>query len=698
MAKPVYTLGVEFVAGSYTNLTSLCLQAQVERQLITLFESPRPGHAMFVLANEDARLSPQNSASPFYPNIVPGKQVKLEASYNQYALLLNPTSQQYVTVQKSLSNSLSVEIWARSTGSAWNTDGWMAASRTSGNGFIIHPSSGSTAVGFYAIDSAGAPSVVFTASPNNIRANHFYTLVIDDSAKKLYAYIDGAVQNSGGTSYVVARGVSSQSNVFFGKDEIAGRFGDGVIDAPRIYARALSASEVADHYAGVFNNETGLLGSWSFDEGSGQYVADTATSPNTGTLTNTPTFISSVMAPGGTTYAIFKGRTVNFTLDLDRANRTVLVEAEDSINRLANAYATTSLFTNTNAQSLFTALMSLSAVNSFAVDDTIRDTISFSWYEDEQIASAVGQLAEFGNYIGYEDGAGTFRLKHRNWRQGETSVATYTGSAGFHSFAVALSQESILNKIKISGQPRRQSTDVNTVAWLQEAVSIPGSSSTGFWLSYVDPAEPSVNAPAVNLVTPVRSSDWLLNESQSGDGTDRTATGSLQITLFGGAAVCSLFNGSPNLVYVTKFQIRGNSVQLRPELAAQSEDSSSQALYGKREFVLANNLLSNQEYVKNYADYLLTLRLNPQPDIRFELKNQFPDVLLREVGDVVSLIESLSAVNSQWQITTMTHNIALNTGLEHLVSYSVRYQPDYSWLVLDDATRGKLDDVNKLGF
>src|SRR4030067_484473 len=82
LETPVYTLAVEFVPGSFTNLSSLCLQGQVERQLSTLVDPPREGHAMFTLVNENGRFSPQNSSSPYYPNIVPGKALTLEATYS----------------------------------------------------------------------------------------------------------------------------------------------------------------------------------------------------------------------------------------------------------------------------------------------------------------------------------------------------------------------------------------------------------------------------------------------------------------------------------------------------------------------------------------------------------------------------------------------------------------------------------------
>ena len=61
----------------------------------------------------------------------------------------------------------------------------------------------------------------------------------------------------------------------------------GGLDEVRIYDRALEDAEIAEHYAGVFDDETGLIAHWSFDvetsgeagEFLGEYYA-TSFSPN----------------------------------------------------------------------------------------------------------------------------------------------------------------------------------------------------------------------------------------------------------------------------------------------------------------------------------------------------------------------------------------------------------------------------------
>ena len=261
-----------------------------------------------------------------------------------------------------------------------------------------------------------------------------------------------------------------------------------------------------------------------------------------------------------------------------------------------------------------------------------------------------------------------------------------------------LNADSVVNRAKISGQARRADTSQQTVAWMSDKPSIVSSGHLGFWVAYVDPVENSVGTPATSLQVPVASSDWQLNTSSDGTGTDRTSSGSLNITMFGEAAVCSLYNGAAETVYLTKFQIRGFSVRQQPLISVQHDGSSSQALYGKHEFTLESDFIVQQNYAKDYAKYMVDDRSNPAPDISVAISNQFPDVLARSLGDLVSLVESHTAVNSQWSVVSVVHDVSFDAGLQHVMTLGVKFYSNKPWLVLDDPVRGVLDGNRELAF
>lgn len=693
MANPVYALSVEFVTGSYTNITSFCLQGQVDRYLATPVDPLTEGHAMFTLANDGGNFSPRNAASPYYPHIVPSKRLKLEATERRnFVSITNPGSKRIQTpdsVSHVVTGDLELRVRAALTayppaGSQMlmSKDKGGTPGGTSWDLLILNTGMVRMITSNDGITGASADSNVASAFTANVPSYLLVTREASSGTIKFYTSSDGVSRTQLGSTQTNSSGSIYASNAPI---EI-GTYANGAIPlGGKVYS--------AEVYRGIGGELVA-----SFDAEDGNSGDTSVVSKKTGELWSLVQG-ATIAQEDGTTYPLFNGRIAEIVVSPLREAQTVLFEAFDNVGKMAATTITTSLYTNTNPLSLFTMLMSESAVSSFVADpDLYRDNIPFAWFDDTVVQNAVTQLIESGFYAAYEDGAGTFRLKDRGWGQLSSSVASYNSTAGLYSLDVGLSQSDIYNRIKIEAHPRQQSTSVGTIAWAQEMVTIGASAGIGFWLDYSDQDEPNVSAPAVNIVTPVASVDWKMNTSSTGTGTDRTATGSLQITVFGESAVCSLYNGSASDVFVTKFQIRGNSVQAKPELSVQTDDSSSQALYGRREFVLSNDLLHNKEFAQNYAEFLLSIKKEPQPNVRFGLKNVFPDVLRRELGDLVSLVDSISAVNSQWQIVAVNHEIEMRTGLEHVVTYDVRYYQQYGWFILDDNTYGLLDIGGVLGF
>ncbi len=111
----------------------------------------------------------------------------------------------------------------------------------------------------------------------------FYNGVPSDKHNALY--INGVKQNIfsclGSTS--ASRRVTSEAKIS-GWAYGSGYYFEGIIDEVRIYNRALSDTEVKEHYQGIYKDETGLVGLWHFDEGEGQYVSDSSNYGNNGIL------------------------------------------------------------------------------------------------------------------------------------------------------------------------------------------------------------------------------------------------------------------------------------------------------------------------------------------------------------------------------------------------------------------------------
>jgi len=99
-------------------------------------------------------------------------------------------------------------------------------------------------------------------------------------------YLDGVLEDSGdldsGFSYTFGIGASQDDGA---GGASVGNYFDGLIAEARVYNRALSPTEVTEHYNGIFTDESDLIGFWKLDEGAGVSAADSSGEGNTGTIT-----------------------------------------------------------------------------------------------------------------------------------------------------------------------------------------------------------------------------------------------------------------------------------------------------------------------------------------------------------------------------------------------------------------------------
>lgn len=107
--------------------------------------------------------------------------------------------------------------------------------------------------------------------------NTWHHLVVVFSSPSIKIYLDGLDVTS--ASVVDSWSIYSGSNdVYIGSRGDAGYF-SGSVDEVRFYNRALTLTEIAEHYNGTFTNEPGidgLIGLFHFDEGSGQIASNSS--------------------------------------------------------------------------------------------------------------------------------------------------------------------------------------------------------------------------------------------------------------------------------------------------------------------------------------------------------------------------------------------------------------------------------------
>ena len=398
---------------------------------------------------------------------------------------------------------------------------------------------------------------------------------------------------------------------------------------------------------------------------------------------------------GGSSFNLYAGRIKSFSTRPVLGEKTTVIEALTDVDRLNRTLLSTGIFAAINAASLFTEIMSRSGVQSFTAE-TLNDSVDFAWYSDRSATGAVDQLMRSGYYQMYVDGAGTFNLKGRYF--GVFSSVVDSLSDGLLDLNYALTDAQIINSARVQATPRKQQTDISTLAFLAQVMVIPASGFASFFTAYLDPRDGLTPTPVGSAITPVASQDYYAAANSDGTGTDHTATLSLVFTGFGGSAVSSLFNGVGNDVHLTRFQVRGYPILSGAPITTKKEDSTSQTKYGVADFVLEDSLITNQNYLRDLVATLITERKDPRDALNLTLRNEFPQVVQYQVGDVLAVVNSITGVNSSWSIRNMQHEISLAAGLEHTVTLALERFVAKPYLVLDDAVLGKLDSGRELAF
>lgn len=455
------------------------------------------------------------------------------------------------------------------------------------------------------------------------------------------------------------------------------------------------AFQISNQAAGLFDKFKTGAGKITLDNFGGKY------SPS-----NTASALDGFLLPGkqvkieathtGSTYALFTGKIDSIKADPSmQKKRMAIIDCRDEMKTLNDRTITTSIFVNTDITTVTVAVLDAAGVSSYHVHDLSQDILPFAWFEDRQAKNVIQDLVNSGFYRAYVDGGGQFHFHSRYWDQEGSVVSSFNE---FLQMDYALSDRDVYNQVSVRGQPRVRSSSVSTIAWIDNPMSIPASAGVGFFLQYLDPDNKEF-APADSQVSPVNSTDYQTFANSDGTGTEHTATTSMVATFFGESAVCSIFNGTGTEVWLTKFQIRGQSIQRKPDVSYQAEDaSSSQVVYGVRGFRLDNKLISDQFFVEDYANFLKDRQKNPVPLINATFRNQFPDQLGMDMGVKLHLTDTHLGIANEFSIERIKHTVRFDkSGTQHDTQIEVEAVRDQDVLILDHATFGKLDS-RKLGF
>nr|MBX2822504.1 LamG domain-containing protein [Rhodothermaceae bacterium] len=138
---------------------------------------------------------------------------------------------------------------------------------------------------FSRFDGTSGVSVSSSRSNLNDDTWHHVAIVHDGTAKSMTIYIDGVLDSSS-TYTSLGSTKTTVNDLYFASRGLTGNNFGGQMDDVRIWNVARSQEQIANtRYSLLTGAESGLVGYWPFNEGSGNTVTD-LTGGSNGTLTN----------------------------------------------------------------------------------------------------------------------------------------------------------------------------------------------------------------------------------------------------------------------------------------------------------------------------------------------------------------------------------------------------------------------------
>jgi len=239
-----------------------------------------------------------------------------------------------------ITDAVTVEAWIRYSSSFSGVRGDVVSKHDYGYKGYGFAKGNDDRIHWWPADGSSWNELISTIT---ISPDTWYHIACTNDANYRKIYINGIERNSG---VGVAAIASSSLSLMIGENAEGESYFDGLIDEVRIYNRALTEKEIQEHYreskyylASKFGPGTdcdtdpgscmdyGLVGYWSFDEGSGSTAYDASDNGNNGTI------YGAKWAQGAP--ALSGGGTSGTGLSFDGENDYVDCGSDESFNYLS---------------------------------------------------------------------------------------------------------------------------------------------------------------------------------------------------------------------------------------------------------------------------------------------------------------------------------------------------------------------------
>jgi hypothetical protein len=269
---------------------------------------------------------------------------------------------------------------------------------------------------------------------------------------------------------------------------------------------------------------------------------------------------------------------------------------------------------------------------------------------------------------------GTLVCEGRRTRgRASTNVQVFDNT--MHDMSVSRSIDAIVNKVRVTSHPRIVDVANTTVLYDMPTLMNGGGASPAISAgetfqvrgNYRDPNQKAASVGATDVITPFAGTDWQVNTSADGAGTDLTAQCSLVFTDEGNGATLAIMNSSGRSGFVVKARVRGRGLYDFEQAQLVADDLQSRVAFGENILSLDMPYQSDPVVALGAARYIIGLYKDSITNVdRFGfLANDGDDLmrafLNREISDRIGIRETVTGLTDVIAGSTATRGFFINS-------------------------------------
>lgn len=382
----------------------------------------------------------------------------------------------------------------------------------------------------------------------------------------------------------------------------------------------------------------------------------------------------------GVTYPLFIGTIENFKLRPGIDQRTVLFYAEDGLIQMRTQKVYTPVYESiTTGAAIGHILDAIGWSESKRIIDTGQTTLLYWWAWDETARQAISKLeaVELGLFYLDEEENAVFEDRHHRLKGAHlTSQETYDpDNRIYHDFGYDVGIRNIFNQA-IANILKYTEGEI-TVLWTLDETPCLAPGEVRSWRAvFMD--------SAVDLVTPVESTDYIANSQSGGGGDDLSTNISIEITKLSQGADLAVTNNGAVAAYLTTLQVRGKLLSSLTS-SYKADNEASQTDFGKRTYPLASSIIPTEPIAKDYCDFVVSRYGAQVPSIKLKIWNataaDLVEIFARRVSDRITIKNDELGLNDEFFIHNIKHTISKQGRLHEMQIACERASSELYWVL-----------------